>query len=473
VAANLNQMMNLGSESLNNSRLGEDITGHNISNAQTPGYSRQIVNLQTKMPYRDGNHIFGNGADLQSIARAHDDFLETQIRKETQHHSLTEGVAAGLADLESLFNPEMTSTIRDRLGVFQNSIRELSNFPEEPSVRVNLVEAGQALCQSFQTAFDGVERIQRDATDEIANHVQSINSKLKTLATLNQSIQEMEVTSTQANDLQDRRDLLVKELSALMDVQVYHDENKALVLRGPGGKLLVEGPHSAHLLMDPVQLKHGFPRVFVSDFEGHTWQEVTDKIKMGKLGGLVTTRDVYAHSLKQDLNALASQLANRMNQVHQQGYGLHQYEDTRGRAFFAFDQNLPPAKGLHVDVLLVNDPFAVSTAMSPRTSGDNIVANQMLGLFQEGVLDGVRSTFAEFYDKFVGDVGVNARRCQEDLKASKIVMSQLEGRRESVSGVSLDEEAANLLKYQNLFAASSRIVTTVDELFKTILDLKR
>ena len=153
-------ILNKGSESLTNSRIGVDVTGHNISNAHTPGYSRQIVNMEAKTPIQYGLHVFGDGARVQSIIRSHNGFLEKQIQREVQVHGKRKELLDGLQKLQGFFNPDLTSTIRDRFGSFSNAIRELSNEPEEQAARINLIENGKALSQAFNFAYQGILEIQ-------------------------------------------------------------------------------------------------------------------------------------------------------------------------------------------------------------------------------------------------------------------------------------------------------------------------
>ena len=213
MAATLHNILNKGSESLANSRVAIDVTGHNISNAHTAGYSRQAVNLETKHPIDEGLHVFGDGARIQSIARVHDSFLEKQIRREVQTQSKHETLANGLKKLEDLFNPDLTSTIRDRFNSFGNAMREVANYPEEVSVRMNVIESGKALSQAFNSTHAGILQVQTDANEEIKQNTESLNQKLLEIASLNAQIREMGAGGlSDVNDLEDKRDKLIEEI---------------------------------------------------------------------------------------------------------------------------------------------------------------------------------------------------------------------------------------------------------------------
>lgn len=467
-------IMNMGNEALMNSRVGVDVTGHNIASAHIPGYSRQRVNMVNRDPLTAGNLVMGNGATVENISRVHDRYLENQIRKETQTQSEKSSMQVGLERLEGLFNPELTSTIRDRFNGFFNSMRELCNYPEEPSVRTNVLESAKNLTASINTTYNQVTQIQRDINDEITSEVSTLNQKLDEVANLNQRILELKVGNSNANDLMDRRDVVVKEIAGLIDVTSYESGPGNLALRGPHQELLLDGVHPGKFQLGKFAQGEN-PRIEFRALDNEGTVDITDHITTGKLGGLVKVRDGYGDSLKRELNAMAQTFGDSFNAVHRQGFGAKNYSEIKGRDFFE-GLNVPngsPAALISVSADIQADPFAIAAAMMPNSPGDNVIANDMLKLQYAHIADEGRSTIADAYDRFVGKLGVDALRTKEDLNASNIVQSQLQSQKESVSGVSLDEEASNLLKYQQLFQASSRVITTADELMKTVLELKR
>jgi flagellar hook-associated protein 1 FlgK len=470
MSSSLQSIMNMGSESLQNSRQGLDVTGHNIANAQTPGYSKQVINLQTKIPTLRGGHCFGNGARVNDIARSHDRFLETQILKESHHLGYTEAQGKGLVDLEDLFNPELTSTVRDRMVAFENSLRDLSNFPEETSVRLNVVECAQTLIQSLQANDNSLNNMSRDINAELDSHCSTLNKKFSSLAQVNQSIKELKSNGSSPGDLEDQRDGLIRDISHFIDIKVYEDERTGYIIRGPGDVLLMEGQTHSLFSVDPSQGTVEQPAFTCSDITG-TGSHVL-KPKEGRLGGLLNIRDSYIPKLRENLNTMAYSYARKFNETHEEGFGVGDYSETSGRKFFeGLDDPRNVLKNLKVTALIQEDPRALATAITGHSPGDNVIANRYLKLLHDPLID--RKSTLEFYDTIVGNLGTHSLRSQNDLKASKIVVAQLDGRKESISGVSLDEEATELIKYQHLFAASSKIITTMDELFQVILQLKR
>lgn len=475
MAGSLANILNKGSESLANSRMGIDVTGHNIANAHTPGYSRQIVNLETKMPIEYGVHVFGDGAKVQSISRAHDGFLEGQIRREIQNQSKTETHSILLQKLESLFNPDLTSTIRDRIVSFTNSVRELSNSPEEQSSRINVIENGKALTQCMNSTYSRVVQIQADANEEIHQNLESLNQKLKEIAILNGQIREMGAGGqSDVNDLQDKQDKLIKEVGSIIDLNAYKDKNDQMTLRGPNECLLVEGGFSSELKLEGAFTINNLPNIIVSEFEKPIFRDITKKIYTGKIAALLEMRDKNAEEVRNSLNTLAKGFGEKFNSIHENGYGINEYANLKGRKFF-MGLKIPgePALNISIDTAVASNPNALGAAMTPGAAGDNVVANNLVKMFYEPHFENNSETVTGLYDKMIAQLGHHTEQAKQQAAASQIVFDKLKSQQEAFSGVSLDEEASNLIKFQHLFNASSKIITTYNDMFQTVLDLKR
>jgi flagellar hook-associated protein 1 FlgK len=474
MSGSISHIMSMGSESLMNSRMGVDVTGHNISNAHVEGYSRQRVNIGPRDPARLGNHTMGQGATVKSIERAHDKFLEAQYRKELRTVSERETAEEGLKRIENLFNPDLTSTIRDRMNNFFNGMRELASYPEEPAVRTHVMEMGTNLAQAFQGNHGDIVTVQKDINAEIMAEVGLFNKRLEEVASLNQRILELGNGPNQTGDLLDQRDKVIAELNRTVECRAYENDRGMMVIRGPGGVLLLEGVKYGKLETDPIT-DNVHSRLFFRDM-GDAITDITEKTRSGgKIGQLLYNRDEYAQQIREEINILAKEFGEAFNAVHRLGYGGKGYDARNGRDFFeGLDEpGAEYAQNIRLADHIAADPFSIACAMTPEAPGDNAILVELIKLQNKPILDNGHSTFQAVYDRFVGRVGNEMARAKEEKNAASIVANQIKGQKEAVAGVSLDEEAANLIKYQHLFAASSRIITTADELMKTILDLKR
>lgn len=470
----LQHILNVGGSSLGNSRLGIEVTGHNIANAQTPGFSRQRTDLEPNSPVQYDSLILGQGAKVGRIARAHNEYLEQAMRRETQVHGRAESFEHNLTRLEGFFNPDLTSTIRQRMDTFGSALRDFANMPEEPAMRINLLETANNLATSINVTHENVVQLQKDINEELAVDCDVVTQKLKEVALLNKEIRALQMgDETRPHDLEDRRDLALKELSDLMDIQMYKDDRGLFTVRGAGGQLLVEGIFSAKIEVD-IDSSNKQPRVVCTDFADTKKTDVTAKILSGKIAGMVEVRDKYAQVIRENLNEFASTFGNSFNEVHRKGFGRADFAEQSGRNFFeGIDGQFEAAQQISVARLIQQDTNAISSGMSPLTPGDNVIANELIKALDKPLFHKETTSATSFYDNFVATLGSATMSAKNELKAAKVVKANVETQKEQMSGVSLDEEAANMLKYQHMFTASSKIITTADEMFKTVLDLKR
>lgn len=471
----LQHLLNIGGESLGNSRLGIEVTGHNIANAQTPGYSRQRPEFEPNHPTAYGQLILGQGAKVARIERAHNEYLEDALRRETQNHGRAESFEHNMSRLQGYFNPDLTATVRSRMDSFVNSLRDFSNMPEEPAARINLLENANSFTASINVAHANVAGMQNDISQELAVDCEVVSQKLKEIAGLNREILALQMgDNTRPHDLDDRRDVALAELSKMIDVQMYKDDRGLYTVRGAGGQLLVEGIFNAEMRVDN-QTAGEQPRVIVTDFAKTKNIDVTKDVRAGKIAGMLEVRDKYAQNVRKSLNEIAYTVGSKFNEIHRQGFGRAEFSEGNGRDFFdgIYDPDLEPAQQLTVSKLIQQDTNAISSAMSPMTPGDNVIINELIRSFEKPVFSNGTADVSMFYDNFVASLGSATMTAKNELKASAVVKANVESQKEQISGVSLDEEAANMLKFQHLFTASSRIITTADEMFKTVLDLKR
>jgi flagellar hook-associated protein 1 FlgK len=469
------QSLNVGAESLFNTRQGVDTTAHNIANAQTEGFSRQRVNLTARDPSFRRNLLIGNGAYVTSITRSHDKFIERQLVTATADKGRSDTTQKALASLEDIFSPELANSVGDELNSFFDAVNSLSNFPEELTSRTAVLEQAKNLVASFHRVDSEVLRNRTDLNENVAQLTSQVSDYLGSIANLNLRISEMEVgQANQANDLRDQRDLFLRKLSETMDVNYYEDKFGMVTVRGPGDTLLVEGKNAGSFSVRVNADRENMYDVMVNDFEGDPFRDVTDKFRSGSLKGMLDVRDDFAKNLKNENNLMAMTFANRFNEIHREGFGTKDFREVKGRNFFDPVTDLDTAAHhLAISSSIENSLDAISPASSPNSPGDNIVANRLMGIKGEKLLGKGQATLTEHFAGYVGGLGIQAARANHTKEANDILSSNVTSAREAVSGVSLDEEAANMIKWQTAFTASSKVITTVDEMLETVLNLKR
>lgn len=467
--------LNIGAESLYATRQGVDTAGHNIANAQTEGYSRQRVDLTQREPSETRGVIIGNGAYVDTISRAHDQYVEKQLNNANQGSGETAARFEALKAMEGIYSPELNANIGDELSSFFQAIQDVANFPEELTVRTHLREVGTNLANSFKHVDTALRDHQKDLSQRLIGETEEINGMLEKISDLNIQIAALEEGNRKvANDLRDQQDGLLRNLSTRMDINYYRSDNNMMVVRGPADTLLVERGAYSKLGVEARQSNSNLSDIVVIGADGNMKTNITEVNRSGRLKGILDVRDRIIEDMALKNNTLARSVADEVNAIHKNGYGLSAYKNTTGRAFWEISSDInQAAKSLAVSQEIIDDTDAISMAVTPNAAGDNVNANNLLRLQTARVLNNNNSSLMEYFANGVGNFGLEIVRADHDKQAADIVVSDLKSRREAVSGVSMDEEATNLMRWQSNFTASSRVITTVDEMLETVLSLKR
>lgn len=467
--------LNIGEHALHASRQGVDTASHNISNANVEGYSRQRVDVRSRTPVWTHGVVIGSGAYVKDITRSHNQFVERQINRAQQISGEANGRFEALKTLESIFSPELASGVGDEITNFFNSLQDLSMSPEDLSIRTAVRESAKNALGAFKRVDGEILQRRQDLNDIAKQECQEINSRLNGISKLNLQIQELEVTpGAFANDLRDQRDLLLRELTEKVQINYYEDEFGSFCVRGPEDIILVDRSYVGEFTVSLNDKNDGLSDLLITDPEGGHKRNVTRKLDGGRLKGLIEVRDNICKDLINKNNDMAAKFVGRINEVHNQGFGIKSYDETTGRNFFKPVENIATAaRDLSLSQEVSDSIEAISVAGTPMAVGDNIVVNEMLGLKGEKMMEGGKANLIEFYANYVGNLGIEINRTTHIKEANDMVVRDLQSQREAVSGVSLDEEAISLMKWQSNFTASSKVITTVDEMLDTVLGLKR
>lgn len=467
--------LNVGSESLYATRQGVDTAGHNIANAQVEGYSRQRINLRQREPLQVGNLLIGNGNYVGNIARLHDNFVEKQINRAGADFGRARTKADAMKQLEVVFSPELNASVADEVSNFFNSLQDLSNFPEDFTVRTGVSETGKNVAAAFRRVDTDLKSARTGFNERVADESAKLSDNLAEIANLNVKIQTMEAGSKQeANDLRDQRDRLVRDVSTSIEIHYYEDQHGMMMIRGPKEVTLVDGGHASTISTITNGGNDGMFDVVCTDWEDHSSRNLTSNLGGGALDALVDMRDNVIPGLLDRNNESAYTLASNINAIHREGFGLKEFSEQRGRDFFNISGDMKDtASKIDLDDTILSSVDAIAGGLSPLAPGDNVNIIQMIKLKDTRLFGDGQATFNEHYANYVGALGLDVTRADHQREATDIVMQDLNKRREAVSGVSLDEEATNLLKWQANFTASSKVITTVDEMLDTVLSLKR
>ncbi len=465
--SNLFGILDIGRNALFAQQKGISVTGHNIANVNTPGFSRQKVSLETNYPLTTSPGQLGTGVDAAAIQRVYDRFLGTQIQNETMDLGKREAFLKSLQRLESVLNESTGFGLNQAMGEYWNSWQDLSSNPGGEAERVTLIAKGEALAGTFSQFRGDIVNVQKAADLSIQAAVEDINSLAEQVAGLNDKISQLEFLGQNANDYRDQRDALVNEISMSIDINSYENDDGKVVVLLNSGRPLVEDLSAWRLSTEPDG--SGFHAVVWTDHGGGT-HDITDRIAGGKLKGWIDARDVAAGEYLDKMDTLAGRMIEEVNTLHSAGFGL--VDPATGLPHTGNDFFTGTSAADMAVSAAVSADFRTVAASETLTGvpGDNGNAINIANLQSKLTMNGTpgTTTFDEFFNATVSGIGNDVREAANFHQHQKDMVSQLENHRESVSGVSLDEEMIQLVKFQHGYEAAARLVSTVDEMMETI-----
>lgn len=343
-----------------------NVTGHNVANANTTGYSRQAADIVTTIPYtmpsmNDGQRVgqYGTGVDIDAINRLRDSFVDGQIRSENQVYGYWKQIQDGLDKVETVVNEPSEDGLRSVMDKFWQSWQDLSANPESEAVRSVVIQRGLAMGEAFKSTYKELVDLRADINATIKIKTKDINSIATQIADLNQQILAIMSAGKQPNDLLDKRDLLVDELSGLADISVYLKENGMIDVE-LGDRMIVKGKDT--LKLDVLADSAGMYMVIWSD------TQLAAKFNNGEMRGLLDLRgktdlrqDRYSEykellpDMINNLNELAKTLVVKINEVHRAGYSLNNKQGCPdGTDFFIMPKEDPDTFENWADAMVVN-----------------------------------------------------------------------------------------------------------------------
>jgi flagellar hook-associated protein 1 len=438
-----------------------EVTANNIANANTPGYSREVPNLEESPPILSGNTMIGTGVTLQSVKSVRDNILDLRIDQETSQQSSLSSYVDSMNQVQSLFNETQGSGLQTYLSNFFNSFQSLATDPTDSSLRQSVITAGQDLAGAFSETSQNLSTIQQGLDQSVVQTVQQVNQLTAQVANLNQQIQDVSNGGDDPGSLEDQRDQDLTDLSNLIDTSVIYSNGGSVSVTTNNGTLLVSGNQSDDLTTQ-VNSATGMHDVYAQG------TDITSSIAGGQLQGLINARDSSIPSTQTSLDNLAAGVISAVNQQQSAGYDLN---GAQGTEFFT--PFTPSASGSNAGAaatmtVAITDPDQIA-ASSDGTSGDNGNATALADLQNQSIDSG--QTAGDYYSNLIDQVGNDVSNATSEQTAVGLVLQQLTNQQQSISGVSLDEEATNLISYQQAYEAAARVISTVDELNQTALNM--
>jgi len=575
-------VLQAGTQALLAQQKGIEVTGHNIANVNTPGYSRQTVNMQANAPTMTSQGLVGTGVTAKDSKRVYDGFVGAQIDNENEGMGRWDAQKTALERVEIILDESSDSGLNKTMGEFWNAWQDLTNNPSGNVERVALLGNAETLAFEFQATYNNFSPLQADLDVSIATTVDEINVKAAEIANLNLKIIEAEGGGSHANDFRDARDLAVKELSLMVDVIINEENSGSMNVSLSDGSSLVNGSNTSTL--STMTSDSGRKDVvWASD----PTVSINSKISGGKLKGWIEVRDNVIPEYKRNMEDLvngikgvestevvtgaastltagdyftisspsavysvwysidgggvapgvapagneievaisaddtAAQVASLtataidgavfdvsvtegttlaianvvagiatdsadstvsgketeftitkridggkgLNYYHRLGYGL---DDSNDNDFFS---GTLAGNDFGVNSDVSGDSSKIAAATATGAPGDNSNAIRIAELQNALMMNTNTATFDNFYNSMVSDVGNKVNQAGMSYDHHTAMVSHLENYRESISGVSLDEEMVNLIQFQLGYDAAAKLISTTDEMLNTLMNM--
>lgn len=457
----LNASLYIGRDALMTQQLAISVTGQNIANVNTIGYSRQRVILESTVINSSDGPI-GTGVIDKGIVRTFDQFLNVHINEEIQQKGTWQAESESMQQVEIIFDEASGDGLSQHMSQFWNAWQDLSLNPSGYAERKTLTTSSADLASNFQEKYQYLNQIQKDMDNNIDAATDEINSLASKITDLNDKIVKMEMNGSSANDFRDQREVLVNQLSEKINFTTSEDSQGRVILTLGDGNALVGNPPFGHLTTTVNDAGY-YDIVWDSDPS----TSINESITAGNLRGWMNVRDSLVPGYKDQLDTLAEQIIEQVNAVHAAGQDL---EGSTGTIFFSGDS----ASSIQVnpDILADVNKIAAAGDVDPELiRGDNTQALAMAGLQNSLTMDGSSATFDTFYNTLVSRVGSDVQNASMNLEHHTATVEQMGNYRESVSGVSLDEEMVNLVKFQQGYSAAAKLIDTVQQMMDTVINM--
>jgi len=554
-------VLNIGTRALFASQLAMDVSGQNISNADVEGYSRKRLNLNPDYRYDSMFGQMGMGVEVVNIERMRNQFIDSQIQKQNQEVGNFEEVDYTMESIENILNEPGDTGLLNYLDQFFDSWQNLANNPSDISAR-NMVKTNtEILTDVFHNIAGELVDLRQTRNDEIEQRVEKVNSICRDIFNLNLEISAVELGNQNANDSRDKRDVMLKELSKLVDIDVIENDMGQVTVT-TSGNIIVSPAFYQELEMVPrvYQLNNGDIRT-EQGIRFATSKTLYDPIG-GQIRGLLDSRDEIIPQYQDQIDEIARLLMEKVNEMHAAGYSLAGFTgipffDERSTGALDIElssaisndvRNIAAASGGETHraatntllggthnfgippIQLYRDPVVVppveahnllqgsvvvTTPTVTLTEGVDYHINYSTGTIQmlhggydaddlnidfeyrtagfngpgnnenalsiaqlrtaltmrPDVLGDPTVTYAQYYSSVIGVLGLNRNEATSNLQTRQFLVDQYESHQDAIAGVSLDEEMANIVKYQHTYQAAARVISVTDEMLDVLMNM--
>lgn len=493
------------------SQKGLELTGHNVANSATEGYTRQRLNLSniegpyTQVIVSSGmKATTGGGVKVNYIEQVRNQFLDIQYRNENTDYSMWSSKAETFYYVEDIFNEPSDNGITSVMQRLNDSLQELQKTPDSKDIRNLVRQNAISLTETIQYYSKRISGLQSDEDGAIEVNTKKSNDLIAQIADLNERILKYEMTGEKANDLMDKRNLALDKLSELIDISVdYHEDNSVSVYFGKMKNIdaskdaycLVDGVDKGYYLFNIEKNKPNyygeenmFHTVKITSKDGTTTEVNGDILTGGKLKANFDSRDgdssenVGMPLILKQIDTLAKGIVQAYNEAHKTGYGIPDVENgnTSMTGINLFEDYGDISKVNANNITLSKEIFdSVYNIGASSKQVDLNAANTQIGNFENvqnliniansNTVPGV-GNIESYIKSLVSDIGVQAEHCNNMEDSQKIMKTSVENQRYSTSGVSIDEEITNLISFHKAYMGAARVITAVDDMLDKLIN---
>lgn len=432
-----------------------DVTAHNVANSSNPDYSRQRILFGTENSQVLSGFVWGSGVKIDMLQRVRDQMTDSQIRinnnklfQHTQHSAI-------MGQLEKLFSEPSQLGLSNLTTEFFNAWNELSVNPTSIPLRGDVIRAAEKIAAKVKYINDGMDTLRSEILNESRGKVTQLNGMLKELQSINKQIFESTSVGLSPNDLLDRRDKIIDDLSKLANITVTYDSaNMANV--SIGGVFAADKSFAAEFKISEVN-----GRLTLSTISGDN----TATINGGELYGLFDNFSTNIPNYRDRLNSIITSMMNAINGEHSTGYSITDPPLTGINFFEGFQNGI-----LTINPDIIADPRYIAVS-SDGTNGNGSIAMKIFELSTKKLNNGM--TILDSYSGLISELGSSKQNADSLAEANSLILMQLEQQKASYSGVSIDEEMTNLIRFQRSYEASAKLIRVADDMLETLLGLVR
>ncbi len=449
----LSRVFDISRRSLATYQTAMDITSHNVANVSNENYSRQKISFTTEAPQKTANFIWGSGVKIDDIVRVRNQMIDSQLRNSYSSFYGNEQESLVLAEIEEVFSEPSELGLSTTLTEFFNAWNELSVSPNSMALRYQVAQKTEQLSERFKIVYNNLNEISYDTTQNFASKTENLNTLLQQVHSINRQIVDSGMTGISANDLMDQRDYYIDEIAKLANISVVLDDNNAAII-SIGGVQAVDAnslvQFDAKVINDTLTISARNNDVYI-------------KLTGGELFGLSQIYSQRIPDYQTRLDDIANSLVTKTNAFHQAGYTLENPPQT-GLAFF---------DGYEMGVITINPEILSDAskiaASSNGSEGNGQVANNIANLSTSKILNGI--SINDNYAQMISKLGNDKQKVDSITKSTDLIIEQLKVQKGTVSGVSLDEEMTNIIRFQRSYDASAKLISIAEEMLETLINM--